>query len=105
MNIYVQNKNVVLFQGPCKRNGLKDIEVDKKSGGESATCSKKAAASRFTIGKGHKASRRKKEKSSAKRERKATKTLAIVLGKGKIRSIFLKRQKIYLHNCIHFQIL
>lgn len=35
---------------------------------------------RFTIYKVHKASKKKREKSSAKRERKATKTLAIVLG-------------------------
>lgn len=37
--------------------------------------------SRFTIYKVHKASKKKREKSSAKKERKATKTLAIVLGK------------------------
>lgn len=36
---------------------------------------------RFTIYKVNKASKKKREKSSAKRERKATKTLAIVLGK------------------------
>lgn len=36
--------------------------------------------SRFTIYKVHKASKKKREKSSAKKERKATKTLAIVLG-------------------------
>lgn len=40
----------------------------------------KAAGSRFTIYKVNKASRKKREKSSAKKERKATKTLAIVLG-------------------------
>lgn len=38
------------------------------------------AGSRFTIYKVNKASRKKREKSSAKKERKATKTLAIVLG-------------------------
>ncbi|XP_038118320.1 dopamine D2-like receptor isoform X2 [Culex quinquefasciatus] len=38
------------------------------------------AASRFTIYKVNKASKKKREKSSAKKERKATKTLAIVLG-------------------------
>ncbi|XP_055644005.1 dopamine D2-like receptor isoform X2 [Toxorhynchites rutilus septentrionalis] len=37
-------------------------------------------ASRFTIYKVNKASKKKREKSSAKKERKATKTLAIVLG-------------------------
>lgn len=36
---------------------------------------------RFTIYKVNKASKKKREKSSAKKERKATKTLAIVLGK------------------------
>ncbi|KXJ70129.1 hypothetical protein RP20_CCG024697 [Aedes albopictus] len=38
-------------------------------------------ASQFTIYKVNKASKKKREKSSAKKERKATKTLAIVLGK------------------------
>ncbi|XP_037073366.1 dopamine D2-like receptor, partial [Pollicipes pollicipes] len=41
---------------------------------------KRGATSRFTIYKVNKASRKKREKNSAKRERKATKTLAIVLG-------------------------
>ncbi|XP_044747684.1 dopamine D2-like receptor isoform X2 [Coccinella septempunctata] len=41
---------------------------------------KATAAPRFTIYKINKASRKKREKSSAKKERKATKTLAIVLG-------------------------
>lgn len=41
---------------------------------------KASAASRFTIYKVNKASRKKREKSTAKKERKATKTLAIVLG-------------------------
>lgn len=36
--------------------------------------------SRFNLGRRHKSSRKKREKASAKRERKATKTLAIVLG-------------------------
>ncbi|KAI2800078.1 hypothetical protein BLOT_012293 [Blomia tropicalis] len=35
--------------------------------------------SRFNLGRKHKSSRKKREKASAKRERKATKTLAIVL--------------------------
>lgn len=38
------------------------------------------ATARFTIYKANKASKKKREKSSAKKERKATKTLAIVLG-------------------------
>ncbi|KZC06028.1 Dopamine D2-like receptor, partial [Dufourea novaeangliae] len=50
----------------------------------SSTCKKDkrnaAAGSRFTIYKANKASKKKREKSSAKKERKATKTLAIVLG-------------------------
>ncbi|KAK7007052.1 7 transmembrane receptor (rhodopsin) [Halocaridina rubra] len=41
---------------------------------------KKASTARFTIYKVNKASKKKREKSSAKKERKATKTLAIVLG-------------------------
>ncbi|XP_073831175.1 dopamine D2-like receptor isoform X2 [Musca autumnalis] len=41
---------------------------------------KNIQASRFTIYKVHKASKKKREKTSAKKERKATKTLAIVLG-------------------------
>ncbi|CAH1164862.1 unnamed protein product [Phyllotreta striolata] len=41
---------------------------------------KGSSAARFTIYKVNKASRKKREKSSAKKERKATKTLAIVLG-------------------------
>jgi hypothetical protein len=48
---------------------------------------KSTSSSRFTIYKVNKASRKKREKSSAKKERKATKTLAIVLGK---------------HFCYHF---
>lgn len=40
-----------------------------------------SGSSRFTIYKANKASKKKREKSSAKKERKATKTLAIVLGK------------------------
>uniref|UniRef100_A0A1A9VX17 G-protein coupled receptors family 1 profile domain-containing protein n=1 Tax=Glossina austeni TaxID=7395 RepID=A0A1A9VX17_GLOAU len=41
---------------------------------------KPTQGSRFTIYKVHKPSKKKREKSSAKKERKATKTLAIVLG-------------------------
>lgn len=87
----------LLLQGPYKRNGLNQVSTSdpKKggaagggvvrtgSGGGESSKKLKPAASRFTICKAHKASRRKKEKSSAKRERKATKTLAIVLGKEK----------------------
>ena len=44
------------------------------------TC-RKASAARFTIYKVNKASKKKREKSSARRERKTTITLAVVLGK------------------------
>lgn len=60
------------------RNGSADDEGPR--------CSKKDykqtadGGSRFTIYKVNKASRKKREKSSARKERKATKTLAIVLG-------------------------
>ena len=74
-----------MFQDQFKRNGLPQtskVEGSETVEEEGPSCSKKAAtASRFTICKVHKASRKKREKSSAKRERKATKTLAIVLGK------------------------
>lgn len=59
--------------------------INSKSVRDRSTGSKKerkaSAAARFTIYKVNKASRKKREKSSAKKERKATKTLAIVLGK------------------------
>ncbi|KAK0163140.1 hypothetical protein PV327_006848 [Microctonus hyperodae] len=49
-----------------------------------STCKKEknteSGSSRFTICKANKTSKKKREKSSAKKERKATKTLAIVLG-------------------------
>ncbi|XP_063913661.1 dopamine D2-like receptor isoform X1 [Zophobas morio] len=75
-----------------KRNGAPlDTElrtvvstINTGSGRDRSTGSKKerkaTAAARFTIYKVNKASRKKREKSSAKKERKATKTLAIVLG-------------------------
>nr|CAD7458417.1 unnamed protein product [Timema tahoe] len=50
------------------------------SGGSKKERKATAGSSRFTIYKVNKASRKKREKSSAKKERKATKTLAIVLG-------------------------
>ncbi|XP_059607722.1 dopamine D2-like receptor isoform X2 [Phlebotomus argentipes] len=49
---------------------------DLKGGSKSS----KSEQLKFTIYKVHKASKKKREKSSAKKERKATKTLAIVLG-------------------------
>lgn len=53
---------------------------------------------RFTIYKVNKASKKKREKSSAKKERKATKTLAIVLGK----LIVFLFKRIYLLNSLTF---
>lgn len=64
---------------------FRTVTTNSGSATERSTGSKKerkaSAASRFTIYKVNKASRKKREKSSAKKERKATKTLAIVLGK------------------------
>lgn len=54
-------------------------------GGSLSWCGLRAGCGRrFTIYKVHKASKKKREKSSAKKERKATKTLAIVLGKSRL---------------------
>jgi hypothetical protein len=53
--------------------------VSAASAGDSKK-DRKSTGSRFTIYKVNKASKKKREKSSAKKERKATKTLAIVLG-------------------------
>ncbi|XP_063229186.1 dopamine D2-like receptor [Bacillus rossius redtenbacheri] len=61
---------------PIRRMGSSEDSIASGSKKER----KSAAGSRFTIYKVHKASRKKREKSSAKKERKATKTLAIVLG-------------------------
>ncbi|KAB0798990.1 hypothetical protein PPYR_06870, partial [Photinus pyralis] len=55
-----------------------EIEQERSSGSKKER--KASAAARFTIYKVNKASRKKREKSTAKKERKATKTLAIVLG-------------------------
>ncbi|KAJ2951522.1 hypothetical protein O0L34_g13674 [Tuta absoluta] len=52
---------------------LRDESIKKERKASTATA-------RFTIYKANKASKKKREKSSAKKERKATKTLAIVLG-------------------------
>lgn len=60
---------VSVVGGPPMGGGCED--------GDAATRNKK---SRFNLGRKHKSSRKKREKASAKRERKATKTLAIVLG-------------------------
>lgn len=90
---------VCYFQTPVKRNGSTSSDIQRQPitikrafsssvrtvSEEECTGSKKerkaSAGSRFTIYKVNKASRKKREKSSAKKERKATKTLAIVLGK------------------------
>ncbi|GBP46343.1 Dopamine D2-like receptor [Eumeta japonica] len=61
-----------------------DLETSQFDGRDGSTSKKdrkaSAATARFTIYKANKASKKKREKSSAKKERKATKTLAIVLG-------------------------
>lgn len=97
-------KLITFLQDQCKRNGVPQNSTSggddspsregEEEGGErvglgvgvgaeeaSSSNTRTKTASRFTLGKVHKASRKKREKSSAKRERKATKTLAIVLGK------------------------
>ncbi|VEN47002.1 unnamed protein product, partial [Callosobruchus maculatus] len=77
--------------GQVKRNGapldteLRTVATINSGTGTPTTAGSKkekkaTAAARFTIYKVNKASRKKREKSSAKKERKATKTLAIVLG-------------------------
>ncbi|XP_076238274.1 dopamine D2-like receptor isoform X2 [Calliopsis andreniformis] len=60
-----------LRRTPSVLSGSSTCKKDKKNA---------ASGSRFTIYKANKASKKKREKSSAKKERKATKTLAIVLG-------------------------
>uniref|UniRef100_A0A1I8PCW6 G-protein coupled receptors family 1 profile domain-containing protein n=1 Tax=Stomoxys calcitrans TaxID=35570 RepID=A0A1I8PCW6_STOCA len=57
-----------------------DSTLSATSKSSSRKDKKNIQASRFTIYKVHKASKKKREKTSAKKERKATKTLAIVLG-------------------------
>ncbi|XP_065159178.1 dopamine D2-like receptor isoform X2 [Atheta coriaria] len=59
---------------------IADLGPDNHSSTGSKKEKKATTAARFTIYKVNKASRKKREKSSAKKERKATKTLAIVLG-------------------------
>ncbi|XP_043510934.1 dopamine D2-like receptor isoform X3 [Frieseomelitta varia] len=60
-----------LARTPSVLSGSSACKKDKKNA---------VSGSRFTIYKANKASKKKREKSSAKKERKATKTLAIVLG-------------------------
>lgn len=59
--------------------GEENASTEHNESGSVVKYSKKK--SRFNLGRKHKSSRKKREKASAKRERKATKTLAIVLGK------------------------
>ncbi|XP_059483114.1 dopamine D2-like receptor isoform X2 [Neocloeon triangulifer] len=72
--------------GPCATSGLAVITVGTVAAVSAATVGadtkkdRKSTGSRFTIYKVNKASKKKREKSTAKKERKATKTLAIVLG-------------------------
>lgn len=74
--------NDSLESAPLKRSMASTVRGVSED--EDFTGSKKerkaSNATRFTIYKVNKASRKKREKSSAKKERKATKTLAIVLG-------------------------
>ena len=62
---------------------------------------KKASSARFTIYKVNKASKKKREKSSAKKERKATKTLAIVLGKDIMTPIYSCLMSTLTHLTLH----
>lgn len=64
--------------GPVHDNGNGQQQPHNESLVTKCSSKKK---SRFNLGRKHKSSRKKREKASAKRERKATKTLAIVLGK------------------------
>ncbi|RZF35626.1 hypothetical protein LSTR_LSTR005154 [Laodelphax striatellus] len=63
-------------------SSVRTMSEDETCVGGGSKKERKASAggSRFTIYKVNKASRKKREKSSARKERKATKTLAIVLG-------------------------
>lgn len=67
-------------QKKCLSSTAKGLSEDEDFTGSKKE-RKASNATRFTIYKVNKASRKKREKSSAKKERKATKTLAIVLGK------------------------
>lgn len=77
--LLVKQKKVKL---QSKRNGSANSSraTASESGELLEKKDKKASSARFTIYKVNKASKKKREKSSAKKERKATKTLAIVLG-------------------------
>ncbi|KAJ1522994.1 hypothetical protein ONE63_002130 [Megalurothrips usitatus] len=59
---------------------LRKSQPDPPSTSSTKGSSKDTKESRFTIYSKHKASRKKRDKSAARKERKATKTLAIVLG-------------------------
>ncbi|XP_052124471.1 dopamine D2-like receptor [Frankliniella occidentalis] len=59
---------------------LRKSQPDPPSTSSTKFSSKETKESRFTIYSKHKASRKKRDKSAARKERKATKTLAIVLG-------------------------
>nr|AFH53996.1 D2-like dopamine receptor [Periplaneta americana] len=65
---------------PCRESEPQEEEAPSAGLTGSKKERKSTTSSRFTIYKVNKASRKKREKSSAKKERKATKTLAIVLG-------------------------
>jgi dopamine D2-like receptor len=71
----------VTLKGKANKGGDLDEQVLQPACRSDVQTKKESASSRFTIYKVHKASKRKRERSSAKKENKATKTLAIVLGK------------------------
>ncbi|XP_049875208.1 dopamine D2-like receptor [Pectinophora gossypiella] len=72
-------KNVSLTVQVDEENKVSSLDLRDAEGSKKERKASSATA-RFTIYKANKASKKKREKSSAKKERKATKTLAIVLG-------------------------
>ncbi|XP_055300316.1 dopamine D2-like receptor isoform X2 [Sitodiplosis mosellana] len=75
-----RNDSTVSTNSRGSRKDKKNSQASRVSGSFVAITSKMSQNLSFTIYKVHKASKKKREKSSAKKERKATKTLAIVLG-------------------------
>lgn len=79
-NIFFSSRNVSLALRSDDDVTASNFDLRDGSGSKKERKAS-AATARFTIYKANKASKKKREKSSAKKERKATKTLAIVLGK------------------------
>lgn len=67
--------------GQQRPSNSEQVGYEEETGDLLTKKERKASAARFTIYKVNKASRKKREKSSARRERKTTVTLAVVLGK------------------------